>query len=108
MLAAQKATCILGCIKSRVTSRSREVIVPLYSALLRPHSAYCIQVWSPQHKKGVDLLEWVQRRATKMIKGLEHLSYVERPQPFFLQRRLQGDLIATFQYLKGIYKRDRD
>ena len=51
VLAAQKANCVLGCINRGAASRWREVIVPLCSALLRPHLEPCIQVWGPQHRR---------------------------------------------------------
>ena len=74
-LVVKKASDILGFIKKRVVSRSREVILPLLSALLRPHLGYCVQIWAPQFKKHWKLLERVQQSAVKKIRVLEHLPY---------------------------------
>jgi len=99
VIPAQKANCILDCIKRSMTRRSREAILLLYSALVRPCLEYFIQFWDPQHKKDMELLEQVQRRATKIIRELENLPYKDRLRELGLfslkKRRLRREIYSN-------------
>ena len=105
-MAANKANQILGMIKRNIKWKDKNIITKLYKALVRPKLEYCVQAWCPQLKKDQEVLEKVQRRATKMMEGFRYKTYEERLHETGLttlvQRRKRGDLIETFKLVKGI------
>ena len=104
-IAASKGNQILGMIRRNITYNEKSLIIPLYKAIVRPHLEYCIQAWNSHLRKDVDMLEKIQRRATKLIPGLRDLTYEERLKECGLTtletRRLRGDQIEVFKILNG-------
>ncbi len=72
--ATSKANRMLGFINRNFSFKNKDIILPLYISLIRPHLEYAVQFWSPHHAKDIAKLEAVQRRATKMITCLRNKS----------------------------------
>lgn len=106
-LGVNKANSILGLIRRTFTFLDEKMFKLLFKALVRPHLEYASSVWSPYMTKDIELIENVQRRATKLIPGFKDLPYPERLQrlnlPTLEHRRKRGDLINVFKILKNIY-----
>ena len=106
--AVNKANKVLGMIKRTITFKDLKIMLNLYEykTLVRPHVEYCVSAWNPYYKKDKELLEKVQRRFTKMIKGMKDKSYEERLQRLNLwsleERRNRQDLIEVFKICKGL------
>jgi hypothetical protein len=103
-----KANKILGMIRRSYCHLDSTTLVKLYISLVRPHLEYCNAVWYPRYSKEANLIEGVQRRATKLVPTLKHLDYVERLKaldlPSMYYRRDRGDMIECYKYLNGLYK----
>jgi hypothetical protein len=101
--ACEKANKVLGFIYRNFDYKSKDIILPLYKSLVRPHLEYAIQFWNPYLKKDIEMLERIQRKATKLIPSLRTLPYESRLKILGLQtlktRRLRGDLIEVFKIL---------
>jgi len=104
--AAAKAIQVLGIIKRNFVMKDEEDFRLLFNGYVRPHLEYCVQVWSTYLKKDIECLKKVQRRATKLVKGLKNKSYPERltllHTTSLAKRRTRGDLIQVFCILNGI------
>lgn len=100
----EKANYTLGCIKSSVTSKSREGILPLHSSLMMPHLDYSIQLWGPHHRKDMDLLGLGPEEAMKMERGVEYSSYEDMLRElglFCWEEKAQVRIYCGILILKG-------
>jgi hypothetical protein len=103
--ACKKANKVLGFIYRNFDHKSKDIILPLYKSLVRPHLEYAIQFWNPYFVKDIEILEQVQKRATKLIPGMRTIPYEMRLKILGLQtlktRRLRGDLLEVFKILNN-------
>ena len=101
--------CVLGFIDRSVKSKSAEVVLKLYLALVRPHFDHAVQLWSSYYRMDIALLESVQKRMTKMIQGIRNIFSYGRSLKLLKFHslegsRVRGDLIEVFKWVKGFSK----
>jgi hypothetical protein len=108
--AAGKANAVLGMVRRQFQSMNKQAFLILYKGYVRPHLEYCIQAWNPHLVQDIEVMEKVQKRATKLVQGLGRLSYERRLQILGLtslrKRRERGDLIEVYKLLHGVEKID--
>ncbi len=107
-----KASRTLAIIRRTLHYMDKEVLIPLYKSLVRSHLEYGVDVWSPRLKRDIQSVESVQRRATKLVPGLENLSYEERLRklelPTMVYRRKRGEMIQVYKFLHKIWDIEED
>ncbi len=103
--AAKSASSIMRAIKASFVNITPKLVYKLYGTFIRPHLEYSFQAWWPWLRKDIKLLEDVQRRSTKLVKGLQDIEYEERPQLLNLDslscRMDKGDMILVYKILHG-------
>ena len=111
-IAASKGNKILGLIRRTIMYKEKQLIVPLYKAIVKSYLEYCIEAWRPYRKKDIDKLERIQRRATKIIPELRYLSYksclLQCGLATLETRRLREDQIEVFKIVNGYEDVDRN
>ena len=110
--AAKKGNQILGMIRRTFTCKDKAIILKLYKSLVRPHLDYCVQAWRPHYQKDINTLEAVQKRATRMVTGLQETCYETRLKELGLTtletRRLRADMLEVFKIMQGFERIDAD
>ena len=110
-LAAKKANQVLGQINRSFTCYTHEIMTQIYKVFVRSHLEYAVAAWSPWHQKDIDVLEKIQRRATRRMSDIQG-TYPERLKKLNLttleERRLRGDAIEMFKCLKGFYDVEKE
>uniref|UniRef100_K7F1Z4 Reverse transcriptase domain-containing protein n=1 Tax=Pelodiscus sinensis TaxID=13735 RepID=K7F1Z4_PELSI len=110
--AVKKANRMLGIIRKGIENKTQNILLPLYKTMVHPHLEYCVQMWSPHLKKDLLALERVQKRATKVIRGLERVPYEERLKRLGLfsleKRRLRGDMLEVYKIMSGVERADKE
>jgi transcriptional regulator of acetoin/glycerol metabolism len=103
--AAKKSNQVLGQLCRNVISKDKRTFTTLYKTYVRPHLEYAVQAWNPWNASDIDLLERVQRRATRQIPGIGKKAYEERLKILGLtslyERRRRGDMIELHKIING-------
>ena len=102
-----KATLIFGALRRAFRYLDKKLFIPLYKKMVRTQLDYASSVWAQYKKKHIDMIENVQKRATKQIPGMKNLPYEERSRklelPTLSYRRLRGDMIEVYKIIQGHY-----
>ena len=109
---AKKCKSLLAIIKRSFTCLNKSMIIKLYKAMIRPVIEYGNCIWGPFYKGDIDMVEKLQRRATKLVPELKHIPYGDRLKklnlPTLKHRRTRGDMITLYKMITGKIQTDKE